>query len=227
MKQQAQKILVVDDEPDIREFLSYNLKKEGYEVFEAQNGLEAIKQVKEIHPDLVLLDVMMPKLDGIAVCRELRSGTEFSHVLIAFLTALGDEESEIRGLACGADDYIPKPIKPRLLLSRVRALLRRNLPVFTENIITAGEVEIDRERYSVKYKNQVQTLPKKEFELLVLLASQPGKVFTREEIMDKVWGTDVIVGDRTIDVHIRKLRQKLGEETITTLKGIGYKLEAA
>lgn len=219
------KILVVDDEPDILEFIGYNLTKEGYEVSEALNGLDALKVARKEHPDLILLDIMMPKLDGIAVCQELRSTAEFNDTMIVFLTALGEEHSEIKGLNCGADDYIAKPIKPRLLLTRIKALLRRARKEAEHGNIAIGDLKIDKTRYVVTYKDEELTLPRKEFELLSLLASQPGKVFVRDEIMNKIWGNDVIVGDRTINVHIRKLRQKLGDDTIKTIKGVGYKFE--
>ncbi len=221
------KILLVDDEPDIIEFLSYNLKKEGYTVFTASNGREALDVAARNHPHLIILDVMMPDLDGIETCRELRSMEGLRGVLIAFLTARGEDYSQIAGFDAGADDYISKPIKPRVFMSRVKALLRRIGDTEDEavGIIELGDLKIDRERYMLFYKNREIQAPKKEFELLSLLASKPGKVFTRDEIMKTVWGDEVIVGDRTIDVHIRKLREKLDDRFIKTVKGVGYKFE--
>lgn len=222
-----QKILLVDDEQDILEFLSYNLKKEGYEVYTATNGKEAIEIAKKETPDLVILDVMMPDMDGMETCQRIREIPKLKDVMIAFLTARNEDYSQIAGFDVGADDYINKPIKPRVLISRIKALLKRSGSVSTqsnENINVAG-LEIDRERYLILRNGEEINLPKKEFELLALLASKPGKVFTRETILDKVWGGEVVVGDRTIDVHIRKLREKLGEELIKTVKGIGYKFD--
>ena len=221
------KILLVDDEPDILEFLSYNLKKEGYNVFTAVNGKEGLAVAKAEIPNLIILDVMMPDMDGIETCREIRELPGLKNVMIAFLTARNEDYSQIAGFDVGADDYINKPIKPRVLTSRIKALLRRSGG--TENGVTdkadMGGIKIDRERYLVTQNGVEINLPKKEFELLDLLASKPGKVFTREVILDKVWGGDVVVGDRTIDVHIRKLREKLGEDFIRTVKGIGYTFE--
>lgn len=221
------KILLVDDEPDILEFLSYNLKKEGYDVFTAGNGKEALTVAKAEHPHLIILDVMMPDMDGIETCREIREIPGLKNVMIAFLTARSEDYSQIAGFDVGADDYINKPIKPRVLISRIKALLKRSGT--TENVtnekLDMGGIKIDRERYLVIQDGVEINLPKKEFELLDLLASKPGKVFTREIILDKVWGGDVVVGDRTIDVHIRKLREKLGEDFIRTVKGIGYTFE--
>lgn len=221
------KILLVDDEPDILEFLSYNLKKEGYTVFIANNGREAITIAKKESPDLIILDVMMPDMDGIETCREIREIPGLKNVMVAFLTARSEDYSQIAGFEVGADDYINKPIKPRVLISRIKALLRRagNSESSPDNTADMGGIKIDRERYLIIQDGKEINLPKKEFELLALLASKPGKVFTREAILDKVWGGEVIVGDRTIDVHIRKLREKLGEEFIKTVKGIGYKFE--
>lgn len=222
-----QKILLVDDEQDILEFLSYNLKKEGYSVFIANNGKEAITVAKKVTPDLIILDVMMPDMDGIETCRGLREIPELKNVMIAFLTARNEDYSQIAGFDVGADDYINKPIKPRVLISRIKALLRRGTSTESNKTdkVDTGGIKIDRERYVIE-KNGVEiNLPKKEFELLALLASKPGKVFTREVILDLVWGGDVVVGDRTIDVHIRKLREKIGEDFIKTIKGIGYKFE--
>ena len=224
----GQKILLVDDEQDIIEFLSYNIKKEGYKTYSANNGEEAIKIAKEVKPDLIILDVMMPDMDGIETCREIRSIPELKNVMITFLTARNEDYSQIAGFEVGGDDYISKPIKPRVLLSRIKALLRRAertdelQPV--EKEFNVG-IKIDRERYLVIKDGVEINLPKKEFELIDFLASKPGKVFTREEILEKVWGGDVVVGDRTIDVHIRKLREKLGENFIRTVKGIGYTFE--
>lgn len=221
------KILLVDDEPDILEFLSYNLKKEGHTTFTASTGRQALEVAKKNFPHLIILDVMMPDLDGIETCRELRAIDGLKDVLIAFLTARGEDYSQIAGFDAGADDYINKPIKPRVFVSRIKALLRR-IHEHTEEksgLMELGDLKIDRERYMVHYKNQELQVPKKEFELLSLLASKPGKVFTRDEIMKTVWGDEVIVGDRTIDVHIRKLREKLEDRFIKTVKGVGYKFE--
>ena len=221
------KILLVDDEADILEFLSYNLKKEGYNVFTANNGKEAVTVAKKENPDIIILDVMMPDMDGIETCREIRDLPGLRDVMIAFLTARNEDYSQIAGFEVGADDYINKPIKPRVLISRIKALLRRsgNVDATTTEKVEMGGIKIDRERYLIIQNGSEINLPKKEFELLALLASKPGKVFTRESILDKVWGGEVVVGDRTIDVHIRKLREKLGEDFIRTVKGIGYKFE--
>jgi two-component system alkaline phosphatase synthesis response regulator PhoP len=221
-----QKILLVDDEPDILEMIGFNLEREGFEVFTAPNGRKALELARMHLPDLILLDVMMPEMDGMETCRELRDDIRLKNTIIAFLTARNEDYSQIAGFDAGADDYISKPIKPRVLISRVKALLRRGVAVAAE----APErdlsgIVIDKERYVV-YKEGVElSLPKKEFELLALLASQPGRVFTRENILSSVWGNDVIVGDRTIDVHIRKLREKLGDDFFKTIKGVGYKFE--
>lgn len=223
------KILLVDDEPDILAFIGYNLGKEGYQVFTASNGVEAIEMARLHLPQLIILDVMMPEMDGIETCEEIRKIPELSKVMIVFLTARGEDYSQIAGFEAGADDYITKPIKPKVLLSRVRALLKRYRPEQPEDqksisqITVLGNLKIDRERYLVMRDQQELSLPKKEFELLGLLASKPEKVFTRDEIYLAIWGNDVIVGDRTIDVHIRKLREKIGEEHIKTIKGVGYK----
>jgi len=227
MNNNEYKILLVDDEPDILEFLSYNLKKEGYNVFTANNGKEAVVIAKKENPHLIMLDVMMPDMDGIETCREIRDIPGLKDVMIAFLTARSEDYSQIAGFEVGADDYINKPIKPRVLLSRIKALLRRGVSseAATADKVDMGGIKIDRERYVVVQDGKEINLPKKEFELLALLASKPGKVFTREVILDKVWGGEVVVGDRTIDVHIRKLREKLGEDFIKTVKGIGYKFE--
>lgn len=228
----SKRILLVDDEPDIIEFIEYNLKKENYEIFKATNGKEAIQKAREVHPDLIILDIMMPEMDGIETCRILREDPELRHILIAFLTARNEDYSQIAGFDVGADDYITKPIKPRVLISRIEALLRRQRAVNDagssskpSQVLTIGDLRIDREQYMVTKGSEKIELPRKEFELLSLLASKPGKVFTRDEILERVWGSEVIVGDRTIDVHIRKLREKLGEELIKTVKGIGYKFD--
>jgi two-component system alkaline phosphatase synthesis response regulator PhoP len=221
------KILLVDDEPDILEFLSYNIRREGYTVFIANNGKEAITIAKKEHPHLIILDVMMPDMDGIETCREIRSIAGLKDVIIAFLTARNEDYSQIAGFDVGADDYITKPIKPRVLLSRIAALLRRSASKEEGNSqqVNLGGLSIDREKYLVVRDGEEIHLPKKEFELLALLASKPGKVFTRAVILDTVWGDHVVVGNRTIDVHVRKLREKLGEAYIRTIKGIGYKFE--
>lgn len=221
-----QKILLVDDEQDILDLIGFNLEKEGFEVHSANNGREGLEIARRVQPDLVLLDVMMPGMDGMETCREIRDDVNLKHVLIAFLTARNEDYSQIAGFDAGADDYIAKPIKPRVLVSRVKALLRRNIPGELEmKPAPTHGIVIDKERYVV-YKDGAQlNLPKKEFELLALLTSAPGRVFTRENILASVWGNDVIVGDRTIDVHIRKLREKLGDDNFKTVKGVGYKFE--
>ncbi len=220
------KILVVDDEPDIVEFISYNLKGKGYQVATAADGYEALRKAKEFKPDLVLLDVMMPNKDGRQTIKELRQTPGLEQIAIIFLTALSDERSEIEGLNLGADDYIAKPIKPELLLTRIAAALRRTRPDDDkEQKLTFGDLEINKTKFTVTYQGREIILAKKEFELLLLLASKPGRVFLRNEILQRVWGTEVIVGDRTIDVHIRKIRQKIGLDLITTVKGVGYKFE--
>ncbi|MBL4704700.1 MAG: response regulator transcription factor [Flavobacteriales bacterium] len=222
---EAYKILIVDDERDLVEMLEYNLKKEGFEVFCAFDGVEAVRLAKKIIPDLILLDVMMPEMDGVEACVEIGEDPTLSNTIIAFLTARGEDYSQIAGLDSGADDYITKPIKPRVLISRIHALLRRkkNNPANSETEIPA--LEIDRERYLVLKAGVEISLPKKEFELLALRNTKPGKVYTREVILHTVWGEDVVVGDRTIDVHIRKLREKIGDDLIKTIKGVGYKLD--
>ena len=219
-----QRILLVDDEPDILEFIEYNLVKEGYDVHTAGNGRVGVEMAKKLLPDLVLLDVMMPEMDGMETCAEIREQGPLAQTVVAFLTARGEDYSQIAGFDAGADDYILKPIKPKVLVSRVQALLRRkkNSGYVGGNYDGTG-LMIDPERYVVMHQGQELNLPKKEFELLSLLASQPGKVFSREKILASVWGTDVVVGDRTIDVHIRKLREKLGDEYFKTVKGVGYK----
>jgi two-component system alkaline phosphatase synthesis response regulator PhoP len=219
------KILVVDDENDILEFIQYNLKKEGYEVHLAHNGQEAIQVAKKVKPDLILLDVMMPVMDGIEACKQIKSEPDFEKTFVVFLTARAEEYSEIAGFNAGADDYISKPIKPRVLLSRINAILRRKNKEVIEQKLSAGNIIIDRETFLVYKGDEKIQLARKEFELLYLLAGKPGKVFTREYILEKVWGDEVLVVDRTIDVHIRKLREKLGDECIGTVKGVGYKFE--
>ena len=220
------KILVVDDEEDILEFLSYNISKEGAKVYKANNGLQAIEIAKKKKPDLILLDVMMPEMDGVETCMQLRDGKDTKNIIIAFLTARGEDYSQIAGFDAGADDYITKPIKPRVLVSRIKALLRRKEgAVSNAGTTEVKSLKIDRDRYVVVKDGEELNLPKKEFELLALLISVPGKVFTRENILSSVWGEDVVVGDLTIDVHIRKLREKIGSSHIKTIKGVGYKFE--
>lgn len=225
MNKEDIKILIVDDENDILEFLSYNLKREGYQVFVCDNGKDAILKAKEILPQLILLDVMMPELDGIETCRQIRNEKTLADTLVAFLTARNEDYSQIAGFDAGADDYINKPIKPRVLLSRISGILRRFLNNDGEALADIGGLVLDREKFTIFKDGTPVSLPKKEFELMALLMSKPGKVFLREEILDKVWGGDVVVGDRTIDVHIRKLREKLGENYIRTIKGVGYKFD--
>jgi len=229
MEHRVYKILLVDDEPDVLEFIGYNLRKAGYEVFETQNGKEAIRKAREINPHLILLDVMMPEMDGIETCEEMRKDQNLQNTIIAFLTARGEDYSQIAGFEAGGDDYITKPIKPKVLNSRVKALLKRykekdDAPEKQEsNIIEKSDITIDKEKYIVIKEDQELILPKKEFELLLLLISKPDKVFTRDEIFYSVWGDNVVVGDRTIDVHVRKLREKIGNHHIKTIKGVGYK----
>jgi two-component system alkaline phosphatase synthesis response regulator PhoP len=218
-------ILLVDDEPDILEFMKYNLKKENYHVFTAGNGKDAIQMAKKHLPDLILLDIMMPEMDGIETCRLIREIPALKDTYIVFLTARSEDYSQLAGFDAGADDYVSKPIKPKLLLSRIKALLRRKKGEPQDKRFIAGDLEIDREQYNVTRNGIAMDLPRKEFELLSLLAAKPGRVFTRDEILRSVWGNDVFVGDRTIDVHIRKIREKIGEESIKTVKGIGYKFE--
>jgi two-component system alkaline phosphatase synthesis response regulator PhoP len=220
----ARKILVADDEPDILEILRFNLEQEGYEVITAKNGAEAIELARKHLPDLLILDIMMPMKNGLEVCKTLRTLPVLKDKLIIFLTAAGDESTHVSGLEIGADDYISKPVSPKVLISRVNALFRR-AGNSTPAVINTGDLKIDREKFMVILKGKEIILPRKEFELLALLASKPGKVFLRNEILDKVWGNSVIVGDRTIDVHIRKIRQKLNLDCITTVKGVGYKFE--
>lgn len=224
-----QKILIVDDEPDIRELIEYNLKKEGYQVYTASNGQEGVSEAKRSHPDLIILDIMMPKMDGIEACRILRTMNEFKNTFMVFLTARSEEYSEIAGFNVGADDYIAKPIKPRALVSRINAILRRNSQPEEqpENKLEIADLTIDRETYMVYRSGEKIVLAKKEFELLYLLASKPGKVYTREVILKSIWEDSVVVTNRTIDVHIRKVREKLGDDYISTVKGVGYKFDAA
>lgn len=226
METEKYKILLVDDEKDILEFLGYNLKKEGYVVLTARNGKDAIEIAKAEKPHLIILDVMMPKMDGIETCSEIKNIPELNNTIVIFLTARGEDYSQIAGFEAGADDYITKPVKPKVLISRIKALLRRyKEPDLPAEEIKLKNIVIDKERYLILKDGIEITLPKKEFELLVLLASKPTKVFTREEIFSKVWGNDVIVGDRTIDVHVRKIREKVGLKSIKTIKGVGYKIE--
>ena len=220
------KILLVDDEPDILEIISYNLKSNGFEVFTALNGVKALKKAKSILPDLIILDVMMPQMDGIETCEEIRKIPELNDTIITFLTARSEDYSQLAGFDAGADDYINKPIKPKLLVGKVKSLLRRlnkNKVTESKNIINLGDLIIDRDEYKITLNKNEILLPRKEFELLYLLASKPGKVFKREVILEKIWGHEVVVGDRTIDVHIRKLREKLGDSRFKTIKGVGYK----
>jgi two-component system alkaline phosphatase synthesis response regulator PhoP len=222
------KILIVDDEPDIIEFLEYNLRKEGFEVFSASNGEKGLRVAQEVIPDLIILDIMMPVMDGVEVCRQLRLQKQFQDTVITFLTAREEDYSQIAALDTGGDDYITKPIRPRVLISRIKALLRRKDSRKKEEKplrIEVSDLVIDLEKVIVIRGNETFELAKKEFDLLTLLASKPGKVFSRDEIFNRVWGSDVIVGNRTIDVHIRKLREKLGDHYIKTVKGIGYKFE--
>ncbi len=223
----AKKILIVDDEPDILEFLQYNLKKEGYAVVTANDGKQAIEVAEREKPNLIILDIMMPELDGVETCRILRGRKEFAMTPVAFLTARDEDFSQITALDVGGDDYITKPIKPRVLISRINALLRRASRMADDDreAIELHDLVIDKQKVLVFRGKETIELPRKEFEILWLLASKPGRVFTREEIFDKIWGSDVIVGNRTIDVHIRKLRERLGEDYIKTMKGIGYKFD--
>ncbi|MES2276883.1 MAG: response regulator transcription factor [Bacteroidota bacterium] len=222
-----QKILIVDDEPDILELIEYNLKKEGYQVYTARNGQEAVAEAKKVQPDLIVLDIMMPKMDGIEACRIMRTMPEFKTTFMVFLTARSEEYSEIAGFNVGADDYIAKPIKPRALVSRINAILRRNSAPeeVADNKLEIGDLVIDREAYLVFQGGNKVVLAKKEFELLYLLAAKPGKVYTREVILKNIWEDSVVVTNRTIDVHIRKIREKLGETYVSTVKGVGYKFE--
>lgn len=226
MEAKVKRILIADDEPDILEIVGYNLTKEGYEVFTAKDGNEAIEQAKKLNPDLIILDIMMPKKTGTEVCAILRTQPMFEKTMIIFLTALSDEASQIKGLEIGADDYVNKPISPKVLISRVNALFRRaNNHASESKTIIIDNISIDPLKFMVTIDGKDVVLAKKEFELLHLLASRPGRVFLRNEILSQVWGNEVIVGDRTIDVHIRKIRQKMGIECITTVKGVGYKFD--
>ena len=224
MEPNLKKVLIVDDEPDILEIVSYNLKKEGYDIQTAKNGMEALDKVSTFRPDLVILDIMMPKMTGVEVCHILRLKPEYNDMLIIFLTAMSDEDSQVKGLETGADDYVSKPISPKVLVSRVNAVFRR-LQKEDGKIIRLGSMIIDPVKFLVTLNGTDIILAKKEFELLYLLGSKPGRVFLRNEILSQVWGAEVIVGDRTIDVHIRKIRQKLGIDCITTVKGVGYKFD--
>ena len=223
------KILIADDEPDILEILKFNLEEEGFKVETAKDGSTAIEKAKLFLPDLIILDIMMPEKNGIEVCNLLRKSTQFNNTIIIFLTAINDDTTEVKGLETGADDYLTKPIRPKVLISKVNSLFRRfvNIEVRNDKINSnqLGDLKIDREKFIVYTKSEAIILARKEFELLDLLASKPGKVFLRNEILDKIWGTEVIVGDRTIDVHIRKIRQKLNLDCISTVKGVGYKFE--
>jgi two-component system alkaline phosphatase synthesis response regulator PhoP len=219
----AYKILLVDDEPDILEIISYSLESAGYKVYKANNGLEAIEIAKKIIPDLIIMDLMMPKMNGIEACDQIRKSNNLKDVIITFLSARSEDFSKIAGFEAGADDYITKPIKPKVLLSKLKALLRRKNSEQDQAIIHINDLIIDRSKYTVELKGIAISLPRKEFELLYLLTSSPNTVFTRSKILDVIWGSDVIVGDRTIDVHIRKLREKIGDSSFETIKGVGYK----
>ncbi len=225
MTNSGYKILIVDDEPDILEFLTYNLKKENFIVYTATNGQEGLDIAKKVIPHLIILDVMMPGMDGVETCEEIRKIEDLKDSVVVFLSARGEDYSQIAGFDAGADDYITKPVKPKILIFKIKALLKKFeiSGVKKSDKITTGDIEIDKERYVVLKNNKEIILPKKAFELLFLLASKPNKVFSRDEIFDEIWGTDIVVGDRTIDVHIRKLREKLGEQYIFTVKGVGYK----
>ncbi len=227
MKKRDIKILLVDDEPDILEIVGYNLEQAGYQVFKAENGKDAVKQAQKVKPHLIIMDVMMPEMDGMEACEKIREIPELKDTIITFLTARSEDYSQVAGFDVGADDYIAKPIKPKLLVSKVKGLLRRLKDEETESseTLSVGNLLINREEYKIIKDGVTIVLPRKEFELLYLLASKPGKVFTRTEILDKVWGNEVIVGGRTIDVHIRKLREKIDEDVFKTIKGVGYKIE--
>lgn len=226
MKKTQTKILLVDDEPDILEIVGYNLAQEGYQIVTASNGKEAILKAKKELPDLIIMDVMMPEMDGMEACENIRKIPELNNVIITFLTARSEDYSQVAGFDVGADDYITKPIKPKLLVSKVKALLRRQSGSSeVSETLNVGGIEINREEYKIVMGNIEIALPRKEFELFYLLASKPGKVFKRDEILDKVWGNEVVVGGRTIDVHIRKLREKIGDDFFKTIKGVGYKFE--
>ncbi len=224
MKKLPTKILIVDDEPDIIEILKYNLEKEGYDVKSANNGKKAVEKAKKYIPDIIILDVMMPEMDGIEACQELKKISKLSNTRIIFLSARGEDFTQIAAFDAGADDYVTKPVKPKILIKKISSISKRinnNL----SNVLDLGDIKIDKESYLIRINKEDISLPRKEFELLYLLASKPGKVFSRDEIMAKVWGTQVIVGDRTIDVHIRKLREKIGDKCIKTIKGVGYKFK--
>ena len=228
MKKKDIKILLVDDEQDILEIVGYNLSQEGYQIVTASNGKEAITKAKKEHPHLIIMDVMMPEMDGMEACENIRKIPELQDTIITFLTARSEDYSQVAGFDAGADDYIAKPIKPKVLVSKVQALLRRLKGVegvSSTTTLTVGNIEINREEYKIIKEGEEIILPRKEFELFYLLATKPGKVFTREEILDKVWGNEVVVGGRTIDVHIRKLREKIGDSFFKTIKGVGYKIE--
>ncbi len=227
MKKKDIRILLVDDEPDILEIVGYNLEQAGYQIFKAENGKLAVKQAQKVKPHLIIMDVMMPEMDGMEACEKIREIPELKDTIITFLTARSEDYSQVAGFDVGADDYIAKPIKPKLLVSKVKGLLRRLKDDETENseTLSVGNLQINREEYKIIKDGITIVLPRKEFELLYLLASKPGKVFTRAEILDKVWGNEVIVGGRTIDVHIRKLREKIDEDIFKTIKGVGYKIE--
>lgn len=226
MNKQKIKILLVDDEPDILELLAFNLSNEGYQIFTANNGKEALRVADQQHPHLIILDVMMPVMDGMEACERLRMDKRFQNTIIMFLSARGEDYSQVAAFESGADDYVTKPIKPRILNSKVKALLRRTFKDESGNNITIADMTINVDEYKVIQNGKEINLPRKEFELLYLLASKPGKVFKRAKIMESVWGTDVVVGDRTIDVHIRKLREKIGEQYFKTIKGVGYRFES-
>lgn len=224
MKKRDIKILLVDDEPDILEIVGYNLSSQGYQISTAENGVEGVKKAKKEKPHLIILDVMMPEMDGIEACEQIRKIPELSDTIITFLTARGEDYSQMAGFEAGADDYITKPIKPKVLVSKVKALLRRlKEEEKPDEVLKIGNLTINREEYKITIKGEELILPRKEFELLSLLATKPNKVFKREEILDKVWGNEVVVGGRTIDVHIRKLREKIGDKKFKTIKGVGYK----
>lgn len=228
MKKKDIKILLVDDEQDILEIVGYNLSQEGYQIVTASNGKEAIARAKKEHPHLIIMDVIMPEMDGMEACENIRKIPELQDTIITFLTARSEDYSQVAGFDAGADDYIAKPIKPKVLVSKVQALLRRLKGVegvSSTTTLTVGNIEINREEYKIIKEGEEIILPRKEFELFYLLATKPGKVFTREEILDKVWGNEVVVGGRTIDVHIRKLREKIGDSFFKTIKGVGYKIE--
>lgn len=226
MKKKEIKILLVDDEQDILEIVGYNLAQEGYQIATATNGKEAVLKAKKELPHLIIMDVMMPEMDGMEACEQIRKIPELSNVIVTFLTARSEDYSQVAGFEAGADDYIAKPIKPKVLVSKVKALLRRLKEEEAKgDVLTVGNIEVNREEYKIIQAGKEIILPRKEFELFYLLASKPGKVFKREEILDKVWGNEVVVGGRTIDVHIRKLREKIGDDLFKTIKGVGYKLE--